>query len=157
MHRYLHCVFDFIFDFVFNIVFHFIFDQNSRLPSVYVQADDWGLIHVAEMNLSVRISWSNWWQLACWSVDDFIILSSSLTQLSSNDSASVGPNGGSFWRGPLSQIRVLIEGARKSYQRPLKRRISPQQTASNYQQPFSPVFALELNASRLVSPLSKQQ
>ena len=61
------------FDFVFSIVFNFIFDSNSRLPrSVYVQADDWGLIHVAEMNLSVRISWSNWWQLACWSVDDFI-------------------------------------------------------------------------------------
>ena len=28
--------------------------------------------YVAEMNLSASISRSNWWQLACWSINDFI-------------------------------------------------------------------------------------
>ena len=87
--------------------------------------------YVAEMNLSASISRSNWWQLACWSVDDFITgPSPSPYWISANGKPTGTPNGGSFRRGPLSQIRVLIEGARKSYQRPLnKRRISAQQTA----------------------------
>ena len=45
---------------------------NYKHTEFILLADDSGLIYVAEMNLSVRISWSNWWQLACWSVDDFI-------------------------------------------------------------------------------------
>ena len=61
--------------------------------------------YVAEMNLSAGISRSNWWQLACWSVDDFITdFAPPSHWKSANGKRTVTPNGGSFRRGPQSQI-----------------------------------------------------
>ena len=62
-------------------------------------------LYVAEMNLSASISWSNWWQLACWSVDDFITDYAPPPHWKSSNGKHTGsPNGGSFRRGPQSQI-----------------------------------------------------
>ena len=70
--------------------------------------------YVAEMNLSASISWSNWWQLACWSVDDFITgPSPSPYWISANGKPTGTPNGGSFRRGPAISNQGLNRGSAK--------------------------------------------
>ena len=70
--------------------------------------------YVAEMNLSASISRSNWWQLACWSVDDFITgPSPSPYWKSSNGKPTGTPNGGSFRRGPAISNQGLNRGSAK--------------------------------------------
>ena len=70
--------------------------------------------YVAEMNLSASISRSNWWQLACWSVDDFITgLSPSPYWISANRKPTGTPNGGSFRRGPAISNQGLNRGSAK--------------------------------------------